>query len=60
MDCTLAFARHDAAGGIFAYPHSILLPHRRGADQKTPLLRSMEAVTQALRLLRLFEIQHQK
>ncbi len=40
---------------VFMYPDCILFLYREALDQKTPLLRSMEAVnTQALRLLRLF------
>ena len=49
-DCTSpAFVRHDAGGA------TLCIPTGEALDQKTPLLRSMEAInTQALRLLRLF------
>ena len=55
-DCTSpAFVRHDAAGGILCIPTAFCSYTGEALDQKTPLLRSMEAVnTQALRLLRLF------
>ena len=55
-DCTSpAFVRHDAAGGTLCIPTAFCSYTGEALDQKTPLLRSMEAVnTQALRLLRLF------
>ena len=55
-DCTSpAFVRHDAAGGILCVPTAFCSYTGEALDQKTPLLRSMEAInTQALRLLRLF------
>ena len=55
-DCTSpAFVRHDSAGGIFCIPTAFCSYTGEALDQKTPLLRSMEAVNkQALRILRLF------
>ena len=55
-DCTSpAFVRHDAAGGILCIPTAFCSYTGEALDQKTPLLRSMEAInTQSLRLLRLF------
>ena len=55
-DCTSpAFVRHDAAGGVLCIPTAFCSYTGEALDQKTPLLRSMEAVnTQAIRLLRLF------
>ena len=55
-DCTSpAFIREDAAGAILCIPTAFCSYTGEALDQKTPLLRSMEAVnTQALRLLRLF------
>ena len=55
-DCTSpAFVRHDAAGGTLSIPTAFCSYTGEALDQKTPLLRSMEAVnTQALRLIRLF------
>ncbi|HIY18375.1 MAG TPA: glutamine synthetase III [Candidatus Blautia avistercoris] len=55
-DCTSpAFVRHDAAGGILCIPTAFCSYTGEALDQKTPLLRSMEALnTQALRLIRLF------
>ncbi|OUO78858.1 glutamine synthetase type III [Blautia sp. An249] len=55
-DCTSpAFVRHDAAGGILCIPTAFCSYTGEALDQKTPLLRSMEAInTQALRLIRLF------
>ena len=55
-DCTSpAFVRHDAAGGILCIPTAFCSYTGEALDQKTPLLRSMEAIsTQAVRLLRLF------
>lgn len=56
MDCTSpAFVRHDAAGGTLCIPTAFCSYTGEALDQKTPLLRSMEAInTQSLRLLRLF------
>lgn len=55
-DCTSpAFVRHDAAGGILCIPTAFCSYTGEALDQKTPLLRSMEAINeQALRLVRLF------
>ena len=55
-DCTSpAFVRHDSAGGILCIPTAFCSYTGEALDQKTPLLRSMEAVNkQALRILRLF------
>ena len=55
-DCTSpAFVRHDAAGAILCIPTAFCSYTGEALDQKTPLLRSMEAINiQALRLLRLF------
>ena len=55
-DCTSpAFVRHDAAGGTLCIPTAFCSYTGEELDQKTPLLRSMEAVNkQALRLIRLF------
>ncbi len=55
-DCTSpAFVRHDAAGGILCIPTAFCSYTGEALDQKTPLLRSMEAINaQALRFLRLF------
>lgn len=55
-DCTSpAFIREDAAGAILCIPTAFCSFTGEALDQKTPLLRSMEAVQeQALRLLRLF------
>ena len=55
-DCTSpAFVRHDAAGGILCIPTAFCSYTGEALDQKTPLLRSMQAInTQALRLIRLF------
>ena len=55
-DCTSpAFVRHDAAGGTLYIPTAFCSYGGEALDQKTPLLRSMEAInTQSLRLLRLF------
>ncbi len=50
-----AFVRHDPAGGILCIPTAFCSYTGEALDQKTPLLRSMEAINkQALRLLRLF------
>ncbi len=55
-DCTSpAFVRHDAAGATLCIPTAFCSYTGEALDQKTPLLRSMEAVNkQAIRLLRLF------
>lgn len=55
-DCTSpVFVRHDAAGAILCIPTAFCSYTGEALDQKTPLLRSMEAINvQALRLLRLF------
>lgn len=55
-DCTSpAFVRHDAAGATLCIPTAFCSYTGEALDQKTPLLRSMEAVNvQALRLVRLF------
>ena len=55
-DCTSpAFIREDAAGAILCIPTAFCSFTGEALDQKTPLLRSMEAVQeQSLRLLRLF------
>ncbi len=54
-DCTSpAFVRQDEAGAILCIPTAFCSYTGEALDQKTPLLRSMEAIqTQALRLLRL-------
>ena len=50
-----AFVRHDAAGATLCIPTAFCSYKGEALDQKTPLLRSMQAIdTQALRLLRLF------
>lgn len=61
-DCTSpAFVRHDAAGAILCIPTAFCSYTGEALDQKTPLLRSMEAInTQALRLIRLFGNQTSK
>ena len=55
-DCTTpAFVRHDAAGATLCIPTAFCSYTGEALDQKTPLLRSMQAInTQALRLIRLF------
>lgn len=55
-DCTSpAFIREDAAGATLCIPTAFCSYTGEALDQKTPLLRSMEALNvQALRLLRLF------
>lgn len=55
-DCTSpAFVRQDAAGATLCIPTAFCSYTGEALDQKTPLLRSMEAVgVQALRMLRLF------
>ena len=54
-DCTSpAFLRQDAAGAILCIPTAFCSYTGEALDQKTPLLRSMEALNvQAIRLLRL-------
>lgn len=54
-DCTSpAFVRHDAAGATLCIPTAFCSYTGEALDQKTPLLRSMEAINeQALRLVRL-------
>ena len=55
-DCTSpAFVRQDAAGATLCIPTAFCSYTGEALDQKTPLLRSMEAINrQSLRLLRLF------
>lgn len=55
-DCTSpAFVRQDAAGATLCIPTAFCSYTGEALDQKTPLLRSMEAINkQALRLIRLF------
>lgn len=55
-DCTSpAFVRHDAAGATLCIPTAFCSYTGEALDQKTPLLRSMEAINkQSLRLIRLF------
>ena len=55
-DCTSpAFVRHDAAGATLCIPTAFCSSTGEALDQKTPLLRSMQAINeQSLRLLRLF------
>ena len=55
-DCTSpAVVRHDAAGATLCIPTAFCSYTGEALDQKTPLLRSMEAINhQALRVLRLF------
>lgn len=55
-DCTSpAFVRHDAAGATLCIPTAFCSYTGEALDQKTPLLRSMEAINkEALRLIRLF------
>ena len=55
-DCTSpAFVRHDAAGATLCIPTAFCSYKGEALDQKTPLLRSMQAISeQSLRLLRLF------
>lgn len=52
---SFAFVRHDAAGATLCIPTAFCSYTGEALDQKTPLLRSMEAINkQSLRLLRLF------
>ena len=55
-DCTSpAFVRHDAAGATLCIPTAFCSYTGEALDQKTPILRSMQAINeQSLRLLRLF------
>ena len=55
-DCTSpAFVKEDAAGAILCIPTAFCSYKGEALDKKTPLLRSMEAVSQqALRIVRLF------
>ncbi len=55
-DCTSpAFVRQDAGGATLCIPTAFCSYTGEALDQKTPLLRSMEAINkQALRLIRLF------
>lgn len=55
-DCTsFAFVRHDAAGATLCIPTAFCSYTGEALDQKTPLLRSMQAIDkQGVRLLRLF------
>lgn len=55
-DCTSpAFVRQDAAGATLCIPTAFCSYTGEALDQKTPLLRSMEAINiQSLRLLKLF------
>ena len=55
-DCTSpAFVRQDAAGATLCIPTAFCSYTGEALDQKTPLLRSMQALqTQTLRLIRLF------
>ena len=55
-DCTSpAFVRQDAAGATLCIPTAFCSYTGEALDQKTPLLRSMEALNvQSLRLLKLF------
>ena len=55
-DCTSpAFVRQDAAGATLCIPTAFCSYTGESLDQKTPLLRSMEAINeQSLRLLKLF------
>lgn len=55
-DCTSpAFVRHDAAGATLCIPTAFCSYTGEALDQKTPLLRSMEAINkESLRLLKLF------
>jgi glutamine synthetase len=55
-DCTSpAFVRHDESGAILVIPTAFCSYTGDALDQKTPLLRSMQAINeQSLRMLRLF------
>ena len=55
-DCTSpAFVKEDAAGATLCIPTAFCSYKREALDKKTPLLKSMEAVSrEALRIVRLF------
>ena len=55
-DCTSpAFVRHDAAGATLCIPTAFCSYKGEALDQKTPLLSSMQAISeQSIRLVRLF------
>ena len=55
-DCTSpAFVRQDAAGATLCIPTAFCSYTGEALDQKTPLLRSMQAlIKQAMRILKLF------
>lgn len=55
-DCSSpAFVRHDESGAVLCIPTAFCSYKGEALDQKTPLLRSMEAISQqSIRLLRLF------
>ena len=55
-DCTSpAFVRQDAAGATLCIPTAFCSYRGEALDQKTPLLRSMEAISeQSVRLVRMF------
>ena len=59
-DCTSpAFIREDAAGAILCIPTAFCSYTGEALDQKTPLLRSMDAINeQAIRLLRALGNEH--
>ncbi len=61
-DCTSpAFIREDAAGAILCIPTAFCSYTGEALDQKTPLLRSMDAINdQSIRLLRLLGNHHSK
>lgn len=61
-DCTSpAFVKEDAAGVILCIPTVFVSYTGEALDQKTPLLRSMQALnTQAIRIVRLFGNQKAK
>jgi len=61
-DCTSpAFVRQDAAGATLCIPTAFCSYTGEALDQKTPLLRSMEAInTQSLRLLKYFIVDREK
>ena len=61
-DCTSpAFVREDSAGAILCIPTAFCSYTGEALDQKTPLLRSMQALqTQTLRLIRLWQYDIQK
>lgn len=61
-DCTSpAFVREDAAGAILCIPTAFCSYTGEALDQKTPLLRSMDAINeQSIRLLRLLGNDHSR